>query len=176
MATEQLREVIGPEKIGRRVKELGAQISADYPSGNLLVVGVLKGCFMFLGDLVRTMSFSPTIEFMRLASYGSATETSGVVEIKKDIETSVEGRDVLVVEDIIYTGLTMQYLLRHLRAGEPRSLKLCSLLDKPSRRRVPLKADYLGFEIEDLFVVGYGLDYNEKYRSLPGICVVELGE
>ncbi|MGL4461161.1 MAG: hypoxanthine phosphoribosyltransferase, partial [Planctomycetia bacterium] len=164
--TEPLSELISAEAIARRLDEMAAEIRADYSGGELFVVGVLKGSFLFLADLVRRLDDGVTIDFLRVASYGAATESSGVVEIRKDLESPVAGRDVLVVEDIIDTGLTASYLDRHLRGGAPRSLRFCTLLDKPSRRRTPFRADYLGFEIPDKFVVGYGLDYNERYRNL----------
>lgn len=174
----QLREVIGRERIAARVADLASRINADYRGReqNLLVVGVLKGCFMFLADLLRHLEFSPAVDFLRVASYGIDTVTSGVVEIRKDIEIAVAGKDVLVVEDIIDTGLTLDYLRRHLLAGGPRTVRICALLDKSARRKVQLVADYVGFEIGDEFVVGYGLDHGERYRELPAICAIALHE
>ena len=170
---DRLTELISQEKISARVAELGQQISADYRGSDLLMVGVLKGCFVFLADLVRAMDLAPAIDFLRVASYGQETETSGVVQIRKDLESSITGRDVLIVEDIIDTGLTLDYLVRYLRAREPHTLRLAALLDKPSRRRVELELDYVGFQIADEFVVGYGLDFNEKYRHLSSVYIVE---
>lgn len=170
---DRLKELISAERLAIRIAEMGAQLSDEFGSSNLLMVGVLKGCFLFLADLARQMTVTPTIDFLRVASYGSATESSGVVEIRKDLETSVFDRDVLIVEDIVDTGLTVDYLKRHLQAGKPRSVRVCTLLDKPSRRRVDLRPDYVGFEIADHFVVGYGLDFDEKYRNLPAICILE---
>lgn len=170
---DRLIELIGSQKLASRVAELSAQLDDLYADRDLLMVGVLKGCFLFLADLARQMKLNPIIDFLRVASYGSATESSGVVEIRKDLETSVFDREVLIVEDIVDTGLTVDYLKRHLQAGKPKSVRVCTLLDKPSRRKVELKPDFIGFEIPDHFVVGYGLDFDEKYRNLPAICILE---
>jgi hypoxanthine phosphoribosyltransferase len=172
--SDALAELISRERLAARVAELAEQINADYRGReqDLLLVGVLKGCFLFMADLLRHLEFSPAIDFMRLASYGPDTETSGVVEIRKDVEIPVAGRDVLIVEDIIDTGLTLDYLRRHLMAGSPKSVRICTLLDKPARRKVSLVADYVGFTIGDDFVVGYGLDYHERHRGRPSICVL----
>ena len=171
--TDRLVELISAERIERRIGELAAQINEDYADRSPLIVGVLKGCFVFLADLVRRLNCAPEIDFMRATSYGSATETSGIVEIRKDLETSVAGRDVLLVEDVVDTGLTLDYLSNHLRAGRPRSIKVCALLDKPSCRRVEFVVDYVGFEIGPEFVVGFGLDFDDHYRELPSICVLK---
>lgn len=175
MSVERLRELISPQEIAGRVAELGARVSRDYAglTEPLIVVGVLKGSFIFLADLLRHLSISPTIEFLRVASYGAATESSGVVAILKDLECSIMNREVLIVEDIVDTGLTITFLLRHLQASQPKQVKICTLLDKPARRKVTLEPDYVGFTIDDLFVVGYGLDYGERHRQLPGVCVLE---
>lgn len=170
---DRLKELISADRLDARIVEMGRQLSNEYAGRDLLMVGVLKGCFLFLADLARQMKLNPIIDFLRVASYGSATESSGVVEIRKDLETSVFDRDVLIVEDIVDTGLTVDYLKRHLQAGKPRSVKVCTLLDKPSRRKVELRPDFVGFEIPDHFVVGYGLDFDEKYRNLPAICILE---
>lgn len=170
--TERLEVLIPAERIAERVAELGKKLSSLYPAGDVLLVCVLKGSFMFLADLVRRLPAGVRIDFLRTASYGAATETSGVVQFRMDVDTSVTDRDVLVVEDILDTGLTLDYLLRHLRSGGPRSLRTCVLLDKKARRKVPLEADYVGFSIEDRFVVGYGLDFDERYRNLPDVCVL----
>lgn len=170
---DRLNELISAERLAIRIGELGKQLTTEYADRDPLMVCVLKGGFLFMADLVRQMKLTPIIDFLRVASYGSATESSGVVEIRKDLETSVSGQDVLIVEDIVDTGLTVDYLKRHLQVGKPRSVKVCTLLDKPSRRKVELKPDYVGFEIPDHFVVGYGLDFDEKYRNLPSICILE---
>jgi hypoxanthine phosphoribosyltransferase len=156
----------------RRVAELGAEISRDYEGRDLVLVGVLKGAVVFIADLMRHLEVSCEIDFMAVSSYGSQTDSSGVVRILKDLDTSIGGRDVLIVEDIIDSGLTLQYLLRNLRAREPGSLEVCSLLTKPERRRVDLPIRYVGFEIPNKFVVGYGLDYAQHYRNLRHIAVL----
>lgn len=170
---DRLTELIGADRLAARVTELADQISSDYEGHELLVVGVLKGSFIFLADLVRKLRCIQTIDFLRVASYGASTETSGIVEIRKDLEIPVAGRDILVVEDIVDTGLTLDFIIKHLRLGKPKSLRLCAMLDKPSRRQIELPVDYVGFTIDDLFVVGYGLDCSEKYRHLPAIHVFE---
>lgn len=173
VANDEVLEVFLPaEAIARRVAELAARLSADYAEKDLVVVGVLKGCFLFVADLVRQLSVPAAVDFLRVASYGAATESSGVVQFRMDVDIPIGGRDVLLVEDIVDTGLTLDYLRRHLGAAAPRSLKICALLDKRGRRRVPLQADYVGFEIDDHFVVGYGLDYDERFRELPDVCVL----
>jgi hypoxanthine phosphoribosyltransferase len=156
----------------RRVAELGAEISRDYDGRDLVLVGVLKGAVVFIADLMRHLEVACEIDFMAVSSYGSQTDSSGVVRILKDLDTSIGGRDVLIVEDIIDSGLTLQYLLRNLRAREPRSLEVCSLLTKPERRRVDLPIRYVGFEIPNKFVVGYGLDYGQHYRNLRHIAIL----
>jgi hypoxanthine phosphoribosyltransferase len=162
------------ETLQRRVAELGAEITRDYEgSHDLVVVPILKGSFLFAADLIRHIDLDLSIEFLGLRSYGAGTESSGVVQITYDLTQPVTGRDVLVVEDIVDTGLSMRYLLENLATRQPRSVKLCSLLHKPARSRVKVPIDYLGFTIEDRFVVGYGLDYAEKYRNLPYIGVLE---
>jgi hypoxanthine phosphoribosyltransferase len=173
---QRLVELLDAEQIRAKVRELAEAINRDYRGRDPLLVGVLKGSFVFLADLVRQLDFSPTVDFLRAASYGADTESAGVVEIRKDLEISVYQRDVLVVEDIVDTGLTLQYLLRHLQAGQPASLRTCVLLDKPARRVVQLEPDYVGFAIDDVFVVGYGLDFNEKHRELRSICILNTDE
>ena len=161
------------EQIAAKVHELGAQLSADYAGRHPTLVSVLKGSLPFMADLMRSMTIPVTIDLMEVSSYGgTATETSGLVRILKDLSASIEGRDVLIVEDIIDTGLTLNYLLRYLRGKNPRSLKICALLDKPARRLVEIDIAYRGFSIPDRFVVGYGLDYGEFYRNLPFIGVL----
>ena len=165
--------LVAAEDLKRRVGELGAEISRDYAGRSLLLVGVLKGAVFFLSDLMRFIDIPVEVDFMAVASYGSATDSSGVVRILKDLDVAIEGRDVLIVEDIVDSGLTLQYLLRNLGSRNPRTLEVCALLTKPERRKVDLPARYVGFEIPDRFVVGYGLDYAERYRNLPFVAVLE---
>jgi hypoxanthine phosphoribosyltransferase len=162
------------EQIQTRVAELGAQIERDYPAGEgIHLVGVLKGGFMFMADLVRAMSPRVTMDFIAVSSYAKSTKSSGEVRLLKDLDTGLEGRNVVIVEDIVDTGLTLTYLQDILRARAPRSLKTACLLSKPSRRRVDVAVEYVGFTIEDRFVVGYGLDYAEQYRNLGYIAVLD---
>ncbi len=168
--------LVTAEDLQRRVAELGREISADYgeeESRPLLLVGVLKGAVFFLSDLMRYIDVPVEVDFMAVASYGSATDSSGVVRILKDLDAAIEGRDVLIVEDIVDSGLTLQYLLRNLGSRNPRSLEVCALLTKPERRKVDLPTRYVGFEIPNRFVVGYGLDYDERHRNLPFVAVLE---
>jgi hypoxanthine phosphoribosyltransferase len=165
--------LVQPDELSRRVRELGRQISADYAGRDLLLVGVLKGAVFFLSDLMRNLDVPCEVDFMAVASYGSATDSSGVVRILKDLDVALEGRHVLIVEDIIDSGLTLQYLLRSLGARNPASIEVCALLTKPERRKVELKPRYVGFEIPNRFVVGYGLDHGERYRNLPYVAVLE---
>ncbi len=166
--------LIPEEQIRARVAELGAQISADYAGRELTLVSVLKGSLPFMADLMRAITIPVAIDLMEVSSYGgTATESSGLVRILKDLSSSIDGRDVLIVEDIIDTGLTLNYLIRYLRGKNPRSLHICTLLDKPARRLVDIPIDYLGFTIPDQFVIGYGLDYGEHYRNLPFIGVLK---
>jgi len=155
--------------IQARVEELGREISRDYEGQDLAVVGILKGCFLFLADLVRALDIECTVDFLGLSSYGASTSSSGVVKITSDLTSPIEGRDVLVVEDIIDTGLTMRYLLDNLRTRMPRSVKVCTLLHKPSNARCEVPIDYTGFTIDNHFVIGYGLDYVERFRNVPYI-------
>ena len=157
----------------RRVQELGAEISRDYDGKELVLVGVLKGAVFFLSDLMRSIEVPCEVDFMAVASYGSSTDSSGVVRILKDLDATIEGKDVLIVEDIIDSGLTLSYLLRTLSARDPRSLEVCALLTKPERREVDLPIRYTGFEIPNRFVIGYGLDHAEKYRNLPYVAVLQ---
>ena len=161
--------MLSEAQIAARVAEMGAQITADYQSKDLVVVGVLNGCFLFMSDLVRAIDLPLRCDFLGLSSYGSSTESSGVVAITKDLSGPIEDRDVLVIEDIVDTGLTMEYLLQNLQTRKPASIKVATLLSKPARRRVEISVDYLGFTIEDRFVVGYGLDLDGLYRNLPYI-------
>jgi hypoxanthine phosphoribosyltransferase len=165
--------LISQEELQQRVRQLGAQISADYRDLNPLLLCVLKGGYLFLADLTRALSIRHGIDFMAISSYGNSTESSGVVRILKDLDTDITGRHVLIVEDIIDTGFTLAYLLDNLRVRQPASLSICSLLTKPARRQVDLIVDYAGFEVPDEFVVGYGLDYGEDYRNLPFVGVLK---
>ena len=172
--TDELGEVlVTAEQLQRRVAELGRKITADYAGRSLLLVGVLKGAVFFLSDLMRYIEVPVEVDFMAVASYGSATDSSGVVRILKDLDASIEGRHVLIVEDIVDSGLTLQYLLRNLGSRNPASLEVCALLTKPERRKVDLPTRYVGFEIPDRFVVGYGLDHAERHRNLPYVAVLE---
>lgn len=165
--------LITEAQLREKVAELGTRLSADYAGRDIVLVSVLKGSLPFMADLMRAMSIPVRIDLMEVSSYGGAvTETSGLVRILKDLSASIEGKDVLIVEDIIDTGLTLNYLLRYLRGKNPASLRICTLLDKPARRLVEIGIDYRGFEIPDRFVVGYGLDYGEMYRNLPHIAVL----
>src|SRR5690242_19238174 len=168
----KLELLLSEEKITQRVRDLGAQITADYQGRRLHLVGILKGAWVFLADLIRYIDLEVTVDFLGIASYGSGSTTSGQVKITKDLDQSIEGLDVLAVEDILDTGLTFTYLHKMLTARKPKSLKLIALLDKAERRIMPVRADYVGFTIPDLFVVGYGLDYGQKYRQLRDVCVL----
>lgn len=167
-----LEILLDAEKIAQRVRELGAQISADYRGRRLHLVGVLKGAWLFLADLIRHLDLEVTVDFLGFASYHKASESSGEVRITKDLDQSIEGLDVLVVEDILDTGRTFEHLRGVLLAHKPKSLRVVTLLDKASRRLRPIQADYVGFTIPDLFVVGYGLDCAQRYRHLPDVCVL----
>ncbi len=164
--------LLSGEEVQARVAELGAQLAADYDGREPVLVSVLKGSIIFLADLVRAMPIPLSIDLMEVSSYGTSTESSGQVRILKDLSTSIEGREVIVVEDIIDTGLTLNYLLRYLHDKGPASIRICCLLDKPARRLAPIEIDYRGFTIADRFVIGYGLDYGERYRNLPYIGVL----
>lgn len=168
----QVEVLIGAAEIAQRVKELGEEISLDYADKDLIVVGILKGAFVFMGDLIRQIFIPLEVDFMATSSYGQSTKTSGVVKLLKDLDTAVEGRDILIVEDIIDSGLTLSYLAELLRSRKPNSIKTAVLLDKRERRRIEFFADYVGFTIPDEFVIGYGLDYNHKFRELPYVGVV----
>jgi hypoxanthine phosphoribosyltransferase len=173
-ASEVGEVLVGAEDLSRRVAELAERISRDYEERpSLLLVGVLKGAMFFLSDLMRLIDIPVEVDFMAVASYGSATDSSGVVRILKDLDVAIEGRDVLIVEDIVDSGLTLQYLLRNLGSRNPRTLEVCALLTKPERRKVDLPTRYVGFEIPDRFVIGYGLDYAERHRNLPFVAALE---
>jgi hypoxanthine phosphoribosyltransferase len=160
------------EEIQIKVKELGQKIESDFQGEDLLVVGILKGACVFVSDLIRNINLDVNMDFMSVSSYGKATQSSGTVKILKDLDVDIEGKNVLIVEDIIDTGLTLKNLFETLKTRNPKSLKLCTLLDKPERRTVDINVDYVGFVIPDKFIVGYGIDYAEKYRNLPYIGIV----
>ncbi|MBI2980440.1 MAG: hypoxanthine phosphoribosyltransferase [Chloroflexi bacterium] len=161
------------QEIAAAVKKLAAEISRDYQGKSPLLLGILKGSFVFMADLIRLLDFPVEVEFVRLSSYGRGTESSGKIKVVQGLRSQVRSRDVLVVEDIVDTGLTVAFLLDYLQKKKPASLKLCVLTDKPSRRQVPVTIDYLGFTVPDKFLVGYGLDCDEKFRNLPDICVLD---
>jgi hypoxanthine phosphoribosyltransferase len=167
------RILIGEDDLDRRIRELGAEISREYAGKDLLMLGILKGAVLFLSDLLRRVEVPAEVDFMAVASYGNATKSSGVVQILKDLEAPIEGRDVLIVEDIVDSGLTLRYLLETLRRRNPRTLEVCALLAKPEARVVEVPVKYVGFEIPNEFVVGYGLDYKQRYRGLPYVGVLD---
>jgi hypoxanthine phosphoribosyltransferase len=164
--------LIDEETLAARVAELGAEISSDYQGRDLLLIGVLKGAVFFMADLMRHLTVPCEVDFMAISSYGDATDSSGIVRILKDLDINIEGRDVLVVEDIIDSGLTLSYLIRNLESREPATLEVCALLTKPTRREIDVPVRYVGFEIPNKFVVGYGLDFAERYRNLPYVGVL----
>jgi hypoxanthine phosphoribosyltransferase len=164
--------LVSEGELQARIAALGAEISSDYEGRDLLLVGVLKGAVFFMADLMRKLTVPCEIDFMAISSYGAATDTSGVVRILKDLDINIAGRDVLVVEDIIDSGLTLSYLMRNLGARKPTSLEICALLTKPERREIEVPVRYVGFEIPNRFVIGYGLDFAERYRNLPYIGVL----
>ena len=165
--------LIEADALSERVVELGEEISRDYAGRDLLLVGVLKGAVFFMADLMRELTVPCEIDFMAISSYGAGTDSSGVVRILKDLDTNISGRDVLVVEDIIDSGLTLSYLMRNLKARKPASIEVCTLLTKPARREVDVPVRYVGFEIENRFVIGYGLDFDQRYRNLPYVGVLD---
>jgi hypoxanthine phosphoribosyltransferase len=164
--------LIDEETLAARVAELGAEVSVDYQGRDLLLIGVLKGAVFFMADLMRHLTVPCEVDFMAISSYGASTDSSGIVRILKDLDINIEGRDVLVVEDIIDSGLTLSYLMRNLESREPTSLEVCALLTKPARREIDVPVRYVGFEIPNKFVVGYGLDFAERYRNLPYVGVL----
>ena len=173
MSESNLRVLIPADRIQARIKELGAQIAADYPEGDLYLLGILKGAFVFLSDLARAIERPVKIDFIGISSYGKGKTSSGEVKLTRDLDSTIEGADVLVVEDIVDSGVTLTYLVHVLEQRRPRSIRIVALLDKPERRKAPVKADYVGFQIPDEFVIGYGLDYAEQYRNLSDVCVLE---
>jgi len=176
MDKPRLNLLLTAEEIASIVKSLADQISRDYVGKELILICILKGAFMFLSDLIRHLRIPVKIDFVRLASYGAGMKSSGLVEITKDIETPIEGKDVLIIEDIVDSGRTLLFLKERLSLSNPHSIKICTLLDKKARREVKVAADYLGKEIEDIFIVGYGIDFNEGYRNLPEIYYVTPSE
>ena len=173
MQDDILKVLLSEEQIAEKVAQIGRQITEDYQDKNLLMVSVLKGSVVFMADLMRAVDCPARIDFMSVSSYGSGTKTSGVVKIVKDLDLNLEGYDLLLVEDILDSGVTLSYLLELLRARRPASVRLCVLLDKPNRRKVPVNIDYRGLEVPDEFIVGYGLDYAEQYRNLPEIGILK---
>lgn len=169
----QMEVLYSREEIRHKVAALGKKISEDYAGCELLVVGILKGAFIFMADLVREITVPLEIDFMDVTSYGLSTSSSGEVRIIKDLEYSVQDKDVLIIEDIVDTGLTLKHITEILKTRNPRSIKICCLLDKPSRRKANIVADYVGYSIPDRFVVGYGLDYAEQYRNYPEVCIIK---
>ena len=167
------RVLISAEDLQARTAEIGAQISADFAGKNPLFVGVLKGCFVFMADLMRHVSIHCSMDFMAVSSYGNQTTTTGAVKITKDLNQDIEGRDIILVEDILDSGVTLHYLTEYLRVRKPASITIATLMDKPSRRKAPVYAKYSGFEVPDAFVVGYGLDYAETYRNLPYVGILK---
>jgi len=173
MTDPNLRVLISAEKIQARIREMGEQISADYPTGNLHMICILKGACFFLTDLARAMKRDVFVDFMGISTYGKGKTSSGEVKVTKDLDISLEGADVLIVEDIVDSGVTLHYLMQLLAQRKPKSIRIAALLDKPERRLRPVEASYVGFQIPDHFVVGYGLDYAEKYRNLDAICLLD---
>lgn len=169
-----IKEVlVSEEQLQKKITEMGKAISKDYKGKNLMLIGVLKGAFMFMGDLTKNIDIPLTLDFMAVSSYGSSTESSGVVRILKDLDYSIEGKDIVIIEDIIDTGLTLSYLVKNLKSRGANSVKICTLLDKPERRLVDVDIQYKGFDIPDEFVVGYGIDFAESYRNLPYVCILK---
>ncbi|MDR3598560.1 hypoxanthine phosphoribosyltransferase [Clostridium sp.] len=171
---KDIQEILFSEEVlNNRIKELASEINRDYEGKNLVIVGILKGSVLFAADLIKNISVECEIDFMAVSSYGSSTETSGVVRILKDLDSSIEGKDILLVEDIVDTGITLSYLLKYLQARKANSIEIISLLNKPVRRKTDLDVKYIGFEVPDGFIVGYGIDYAEKYRNLPFIGILK---
>jgi hypoxanthine phosphoribosyltransferase len=171
--SRQPKPLITQGKINQAVANLAAEINRDYRGKQPLLIGILKGSFVFMADLVRRLYLPIEVDFVKLSSYGSGTRTSGKVKVVQGLKSPIKGRDVLIVEDIVDTGLTVSFLTDNLRKKRPASLKLCVLVDKPSEHKVPVTIDYLGFTVPDKFIVGYGIDWNEKFRQLPDICIID---
>ena len=172
----ELQILFSKAEIAAAVNRLATEIRKDYQSKYPLLIGILKGSFMFMADLIRLLDFPLEVEFVRLSSYGGGRESSGKIKVVQGLQSPVKGRDVLVIEDIVDTGLSISFLIDYLRKKKPASLKLCALADKPARRQIPVTIDYLGLVVPDKFLVGYGLDWDEKFRNLPDICFVEVGD
>lgn len=171
---EQNRKILfSREKIATEVRRIGQEISRDYGDQEVMLVGVLKGSFLFIADLIREIETPTVVDFVRLASYGSGTQTSGIIEFRKELEMPIRDRDVIIVEDIVDSGYTLECLYNKLLLQQPRSLKICTLIDKRARREVDIEADYVGISMDDGFIIGYGLDHDERYRNLPDIYLVE---
>ncbi len=170
---EKMKILYSREHIAQEIKRLGQEITRDYSQRDILLVGVLKGSFLFIADLIREIESPTMVDFVRLASYGSDTQSSGIIEFRKELEMPIRGRDVIIVEDIVDSGYTLECLYNKLLLQEPRSLKICTLIDKRARREVEIEADYIGMTMDDGFIIGYGLDYDEHYRNLPDIYTVE---
>ena len=175
MHSDVQRILLSGDEIAERVTEIAETITRDYAGESVLMVGILRGAVVFFAELVKKIDLDLRFDFMVVSSYGSSTDSSGEVRIVKDLSQPIEGMNVIIVEDIIDTGYTLKNLMKLLRTRNPKSLKICALLDKPSRRKVELEGDYVGFKVPNEFVVGYGLDYNEKYRNLPDICILKPG-
>jgi hypoxanthine phosphoribosyltransferase len=173
MTDPHLRVLLASNQIQSRIREMGEQISADYPDGNLHLICILKGACFFLTDLARAMKRDVFVDFMGISTYGKGKTSSGEVKVTKDLDISLEGANVLIVEDIVDSGITLNYLMQLLQQRKPKSLRIATLLDKPERRQRPVEVSYVGFRIPDKFVVGYGLDFSEKYRNLDDICILE---
>jgi len=171
--SRQPKPLITQGKINQAVANLAAEINRDYRGKQPLLIGILKGSFVFMADLVRQLDLPIEVDFVKLSSYGSGTRTSGKVKVVQGLKSPIKGKDVLIVEDIVDTGLTISFLMDNLRKKRPASLKLCVLVDKPSEHKVPVTIDYLGFTVPDKFIVGYGIDWNEKFRQLPDICIID---
>jgi len=176
MTDPKLRVLLSSQQIQARIREMGAEISRDYPHGNLHFICILKGACFFLTDLARAMHRDVFVDFMGISTYGKGKTSSGEVKVTKDLDISLEGADVLIVEDIVDSGVTLNYLMHLMEQRRPKSLRIATLLDKPERRQRPVAVSYVGFRIPDKFVVGYGLDFDEKYRNLDDICILDEGE
>lgn len=173
MIEQNMKVLYSRERIAEEIKRLGQEISGDYAGREIMLIGVLKGSFLFIADLIREIEVPSVVDFVRLASYGSETQSSGIIEFRKDLEMPIRDRDVIIIEDIVDSGFTLECLYNKLLLQNPRSLKICTLIDKRARREVDIEADYVGMTMDDGFIIGYGLDYDEKYRNLPDIHVVE---